>query len=277
MMASRSGLQHATEVIYESVRAPQEYVRAYNTLMAEPTNQLRIRAVAGILHRIGEPIDRVVDIASGGGAYVAEARRALHGQPRFFAADRQFACVAGYRLNHPASVGARADVTSLPFRRGSFDLAMCLDIVEHLDDDIAFLRGVGNLLRPGGWVVVSTHNSRSLQHVIGLLTSAVQGKAWLGWDPTHVRFYTVRSLREKLKAAGLEAVAFQGTYYLPYHLPARIVSWLLDRAGFGGAARVAYGVFRAPAYALNYPFELMSAVPGIRGAGWGIIVLARKR
>src|SRR5438094_284545 len=82
-------------VIYEAVRAPEAYVRAYNRLMGDPTNQLRIKAVSRILRRIDEPVRRVADIASGGGAYVRAALDVLKPAPRFFATDRQFACVRG--------------------------------------------------------------------------------------------------------------------------------------------------------------------------------------
>jgi 2-polyprenyl-6-hydroxyphenyl methylase/3-demethylubiquinone-9 3-methyltransferase len=264
-------------VIYETVRAPEEYIRAYNELMSEPTNRLRVRAVTDILRHIDSPVHRVVDVASGGGAYVDAARAAIPGQPRFFAADRQFACVGGYRINHPWTAGALADVTKLPFRSESFDVAMCLDIIEHLDDDVAFLRDVGRLIRPGGWVVVSTHNSRSLTHVFGLATSALRGRRWLGWDPTHVRFYDEHSLRTKLTAAGFEPVAFNGTYYLPFHLPARAASWPLERLGLKSVARAVYKLVRAPFYALNYPFEKWSGTPMLCAFGWGIVVLARRR
>lgn len=266
----------ATGVIYETVRAPEEYARAYNELMAEPTNRLRVRSVVGILKHLVGPVRRVVDVASGGGAYVSAARAIVGGSPRFFAADRQFACVGGYRINHPWTAGALADVTNLPFRPESFDVAMCLDIIEHLDDDVAFLSGVGQLLRPGGWIVVSTHNSRSLTHVIGLMTSALQSKRWLGWDPTHVRFYNEASLREKLTAAGFDVVAFNGTYFLPFHLPARLASWPLERLGLTGVARAVYRLVHAPAYALNYPLELLSGAPLLRSCGWGIVALARR-
>lgn len=264
-------------VIYETLRAPADYVRQYNALMAEPTNRLRVRSVGRILRHIPEPISRVVDIACGGGAYVSAIRQAVRGNPSFFPTDRQYACVGGYRLNHPSATGALGDVTRLPFVDGAFDLAMCLDIIEHIDDDVEFLRGVARLLRPGGWLALSTHNSRSLEHVAGLLRSRITGQTWLGWDPTHVRFYDERSLRQKLDAAGLDTVTFNGTYYLPFHLPARILSWPLERVGLTGAARAVYKAAQAPGYALNYPLEALSERGPLASLGWGIVVLARRR
>jgi 2-polyprenyl-3-methyl-5-hydroxy-6-metoxy-1,4-benzoquinol methylase len=264
-------------VIYETLQDPSAYLEAYNALMEEPSNRLRVRAVTEVIRRVPPGVRRVVDIACGGGAYAAPARKALGGAARFFPIDRQAACTGGYRLNHPDAAPARADVTALPFAAAVFDLALCLDIIEHLDDDLAFLQSVGTLLAPGGHVVISTQNARSLEHLAGLARSAITGTPWRGWDPTHVRFYTAASLTRLLDAAGFDVVAFDGTYYWPFHLPARVASWPFERAGLRRLARVTYAALAAPGYAINAAFEALSPLPGVRAAGWGIVVLGRKR
>lgn len=264
-------------VIYETVQDPAAYVSAYNALMQEPTNRLRVRAVVETLRAVTGPVQRILDVASGGGAYTGPVARTLAvPESAFVPIDRQFACVAGYRLNHPGVSPALADVTSLPFRRDSFDLALCLDIVEHLDNDAAFLGAVASIVRPGGWILLSTHNSSSLEHLIGLTTSALRGIPWRGWDPTHVRFYNTRSLRALAGAAGLEVVAMNGTYYVPFHFPARLASWPLEQLGLARVARALYRVVAAPGRLLNAAFEAMSHVPPVSGLGFGIVMLARR-
>jgi 2-polyprenyl-3-methyl-5-hydroxy-6-metoxy-1,4-benzoquinol methylase len=264
-------------VLYEAIKSPAAYVAAYNSLMDEPSNRLRIRTVTDLLRRIGPGVERVIDVACGGGAYTASARAVLGGAARFWPVDRQAACAAGYRMNHPDATPTLADVTALPFRTGAFDLALCLDIIEHLHKDVEFLRGIHRVLVPGGWVVVSTHNSRSIEHVLGLSRAAITRTSWRGWDPTHVRFYNARSLRRLLQEAGFDIVALDGTYYWPFHLPARVVSWPLQRMGLGSVARAVYRAVAAPGYLINAALEACSPLPGLRTVGWGIIALARKR
>lgn len=43
-----------------------------------------------------------------------------------------------------------------------FDLVTAIDVIEHVPDPIAFLATLMRNLRPGGWILVSTGNSRSL-------------------------------------------------------------------------------------------------------------------
>ncbi len=266
------------DVISERLTDPGEYKSAYNILMSEPSNRLRIDAVVETLRDLPARIERVLDIGSGAGAYVEPARRATRmlNNARFCAMDWQRACVAGYRLNHPDAAGVLGDATRIPFAGMSFDLAMCLDIVEHIDDDLGFLRDVGRVLRPGGHLVLSTHNAWSLQHPIGYAISAVQGKQWLGWDPTHVRFYSPATLRDLLRRAGFEVVRFNGTYYLPFHLPARLFSWPLERIGARRLAKGVHQIVQAPAYGLNWVFEKFSYMRPICYLGWGIVVVARR-
>ena len=265
-------------VLYELVRDPADYAAAYNALMREPTNRLRIKAVVELLHHVTGPVNRVLDVASGGGAYTSPIAQKLGiTDAAFVPVDRQYACVAGYRLNHPASAPALANVTALPFRGGAFDLALCLDIIEHLDDDVKFLRDVTQTLRPGGWVLVSTHNSKSLEHVVGLTSSAIRGTTWRGWDATHIRFYNGRSLRVVAEAAGLEVVAMNGTYYIPFHFPARLISLPLERLGLRAVSRGLYQAIAGVGRLVNAPFETWSRARLLADLGFGIIMLARKR
>jgi len=50
---------------------------------------------------------------------------------------------------------ARADLTRLPFREGSFDVLLLMDVIEHLDDDVEFLRAASRLVEEGAQVVVA--------------------------------------------------------------------------------------------------------------------------
>jgi SAM-dependent methyltransferase len=42
----------------------------------------------------------------------------------------------------------------LPYRDGAFDLVTALDVIEHLDDDVAALKEIHRVLRPGGYVLL---------------------------------------------------------------------------------------------------------------------------
>jgi SAM-dependent methyltransferase len=45
--------------------------------------------------------------------------------------------------------------SEVPFEAGGFDLVVALDVLEHLDDDLAGLKALVTRLRPGGWMLIT--------------------------------------------------------------------------------------------------------------------------
>jgi SAM-dependent methyltransferase len=54
----------------------------------------------------------------------------------------------------PSAAELRADVTDLPLNDASFDLILCLHVLEHVPDDRAAIRQLFRVLRPGGRAVI---------------------------------------------------------------------------------------------------------------------------
>jgi len=52
------------------------------------------------------------------------------------------------------------DATALPFADGAFDAVTLLDVLEHIPDDAAAAAEARRVVRPGGWVLVSSPNLR---------------------------------------------------------------------------------------------------------------------
>ena len=48
----------------------------------------------------------------------------------------------------------RGDAAHLPFGDGVFDLVVALDVLEHLDDDVAAARELARVVKPGGHVII---------------------------------------------------------------------------------------------------------------------------
>ena len=47
------------------------------------------------------------------------------------------------------------DATRLPFSKAVFDGVVCSEVLEHLDDDLAAVRELGRVLKPGGTLAVT--------------------------------------------------------------------------------------------------------------------------
>jgi 2-polyprenyl-6-hydroxyphenyl methylase/3-demethylubiquinone-9 3-methyltransferase len=105
-----------------------------------------------------------------------------------------------------------------------FEIVLAKDVIEHIQDDQQFLSDLSACQHPGGRLLLSTQNSRSLTYLVeGTYQKHWRGNAgWCGWDQTHLRFYTAGSLRAKLEKAGYSAERWASVYVVPYN----ILSWL---------------------------------------------------
>jgi 2-polyprenyl-3-methyl-5-hydroxy-6-metoxy-1,4-benzoquinol methylase len=88
------------------------------------------------------------------------------------------------------------------FGRGSFDVVVFGDVLEHLREPVSVLRQARPLLAPGGYVVISTPNVAHGDVRLALLSGRFDYTKVGLLDDTHLRFFTRDSLVEMLRDAG---------------------------------------------------------------------------
>lgn len=164
------------------------------------------RALAGV-----EPPNpaRILDAGCGSGRNMVELAR--------------LGTVTGVELSETSVCLARArgvgeviegSVLEMPFEPDSFDLAVSLDVIEHLDQDLDALRELRRVVAPGGAL---------------LITVPAYEWLWSGHDEInhHYRRYTRRTLQRVAQQAGWEQV--RTTYFNSLLLPVAILLRALDR------------------------------------------------
>jgi SAM-dependent methyltransferase len=121
-------------------RDPPRSDRHY-LVLAPLAEQLRAEASRLLAGRTDA---RVLDLGCGGKPYLPV-----------------FAPFAGRYVGVDAAPGPQVDhvisAESLPFEDESFDLVLCTQVLEHVQDPAAVLAEIHRLLRPGGAALVSTH------------------------------------------------------------------------------------------------------------------------
>ena len=93
------------------------------------------------------------------------------------------------------------DYSSLSEVNGQFDAILCLEVIEHmtLNEYVDLMDGLGQLLAPGGVLVLSTPNPLCVVPM------------WAG-DPGHIQQYPIADLAADLVVRGHEVEAFRVRY-----------------------------------------------------------------
>lgn len=104
-----------------------------------------------------------------------------------------------------------ANIYALPYPDNTFDAAILSEILEHVDDDVAALKEVYRVLKPGGVVAITVPNAdypflwdpinRTLE---SLFRTHIQHGMFAGIWANHVRLYWRDDLRAAVLNAGFE-------------------------------------------------------------------------
>jgi len=97
-----------------------------------------------------------------------------------------------------------ADVLDLPFAAGTYDAVTALDVLEHLDDDVAAFEELGRVLKPGGRIFAFVPAARWLWSLEDEISH-------------HRRRYTKRTLSKAVAASSLsiERLSYVSMFLLP--------------------------------------------------------------
>ena len=162
---------------------------------------------------------RLLDVGCGTGHHLANWRA------RGFAVagvDGSAEMLARARELNPAAEIHQADVESLPFATGSFDVVISLEVLRYLPNSAPCIREIARVLKPGGMCLVTAAPLWNLNGywLINRLASLVS----LG-DLTRLKqfFTTSGRLHREFAAAGFDVPKIHGVYGGPVNWVERLV------------------------------------------------------
>ena len=209
-----------------------------------------------IVRRVVESLElpasaRILDAGCGSGRNMAEL--AGFGQVAGVDVSSRAIELAQARGIGPAEVG---ELDALSFGDGSFDLVACLDVIEHIEDDVAALRELARVAKPEARLLVTVPAYPSL---------------WSSHDEMnhHFRRYTRESLGQAAAAAGWRCTRM--TNFNAVLLPAAVIYRRAERLLHrDGRAPRGSELQRTPAW-LNSALErVLAAEAAVIGRGRNI-------
>jgi SAM-dependent methyltransferase len=205
----------------------------------------RRRVLKAVLERWPlEPDARILDAGCGSGRNMVDLAR--YGKVTGIELSPTSAAIARERALGDIVEGS---VTQLPFADDSFDLSVCLDVIEHLADDVEALKELRRVTAPGGSLLVTVPAYQWL---------------WSSHDELnhHHRRYNRATLLAASEAAGWQCT--MSTHFNSLLLPAAVALRALDRVN-PKATKSSLDLWVPPAplnWLLRQPLQLEARVIG---------------
>jgi len=127
-------------------------VRLGDLISCHPWWHARARLAVALLQRFETPQSaRILDVGCGWGSNLVALEKT-----GYEVVGLDISRQALERLDQPSRRLIECDITKpLPHDAEEYDVALALDVIEHLDDDAAAVKILGRLVKPGGLVIVS--------------------------------------------------------------------------------------------------------------------------
>lgn len=148
----------------------------------------------------------LVDLGAAGGELGAAVR---HRFSRTIGFEYNADCIADLHEHFDAAV--ISDLEKVKHLPGSVDAIVAADVIEHLRDASALLALIRGALSPKGRLFISVPNIANITVRLGLLFGVFEYRDRGILDNTHLRFYTLRTIRREIEAAGFRVLATRGS------------------------------------------------------------------
>ncbi len=179
-----------------------------------PRSNLRVEAAARIL----QPGRRLLDVGCGDGTLgmlVSERFEEICG---IDISDRaielaQRRGIKAYKVN--------LNVERLPFDNNYFDTITCLSTLQFIYDVIFALRECHRVLRPGGKLILTVPNMRTIWRIFKLVVLGEFPRTSLdseGYDGGTLHYFCYRNQRNLLEQTGFKINIHRGIFYRPHFL-----------------------------------------------------------
>jgi len=152
----------------------------------------------------------VLDLGCGEGTFTFHLNK-LDKIKKITGTDISQIAISQAKKKYPGVEFITVAATTLPFPKESFDFIAMVELVEHILDIKQMLTEVNRVLKPGGYILVTTTDFNLLKKVI--IATFFWEKYFYPTNP-HIRFFTKQTLKESLNKTGFEIFKYKwnGSY-----------------------------------------------------------------
>lgn len=194
-------LLDAFEAFYRDSISGRYWAEEFFPVVAEARRERIFKPRAERLSKFcaekGAAVEKVIDVGAGYGILLDEWRR-LHPTAQLLAIEPSGVLAKECRAKGLDVIEDIAE--NVTGYQEYADLVVCFEVLEHVFDPLAFVKNLVSLVRPGGYVFVSTLG------VDGFDIQVLWKKSNSIFPPHHINFLSVSGFRHLFERAGLESI-----------------------------------------------------------------------
>lgn len=160
----------------------------------------------GIVNIMPEGTRRVLEVGCGRGLTGRAIKEKAEGTLEVVGIEIEPEIAEKAKKNIDTVLAGDAENMEIPFKEGYFDCMIYGNILEHLVDPWALLRKHGKFLNDRGCVVASIPNIAHYRTIKMLLRKEWNYAERGILDETHLRFFTLKSIKDMFTKCGLDIV-----------------------------------------------------------------------
>lgn len=139
-----------------------------------------------------------LDVGSASGFMVSEISKDHPGKI-FFGIDVYDKAIKFAKKRYPNIKFQVATAEKLPFKNGSFDLILCFETIEHIENPQIALEEMKRVLKKGGTAIVTMDSGSILFRVVWWVWEKTKGRVWQG---AHLHPFHHKQLQKMIEQNG---------------------------------------------------------------------------
>lgn len=99
-----------------------------------------------------------------------------------------------------------ADAHKIPYKSGFFDVVICTEVLEHVENPSKVLQEIKRVMKKNGIAIIELDTGSLLFSIVWYLWRKTRGKVW---KDAHLHSFTVRKLKRYMKHYGFKIIKMQ--------------------------------------------------------------------
>lgn len=161
-------------------------------------NKWHTRKLSAVLSEVKNSPNSILDVGCASGWFLSELQKEFP-SAKCYGVDIYPDAIAYGKKKYKKIKFEIADAHKLPFKNGMFDLVVCTEVLEHVDDPRHVITEIKRVLKKNGRAIIELDSGSILFSTVWFLWKLSKGGVW---NHSHLHSFNVQKLHKLLKDAG---------------------------------------------------------------------------